>query len=142
MRAVPMFPSVKIPQMASSMHLHSKRLAQALLEHHRNCCWQVKREPEELTDDEVDGCCLTYLQIALKCGGPMPRFSGTYLDQITVWCHNQGWPSLASLVVDGTTRRPGEGYNDPPNVGLENWPTEVRQCITCRRYPAKLPPVL
>src|ERR1017187_6949878 len=109
-----------------------RRLGQALLDHHKTHCRNIDCAAEELTDSQVRDNCVTYLDISLRCGGPVPRFSGPFLDEIGRWCQGNHWPSLPSLVVNGKTGVPGPGYAKLHVVA--DWKKQVRRCIGFKGY--------
>lgn len=117
----------------------ARRLGQALLEHHKNHCRQLGIAPEEITEGDVRQNCLTYADICLRAGGPMPYFSGPYLDEIGRWCQLNLWPSLPSLVVNARTGVPGPGYARLHAGGIAEWEKEVRRCIAFTEYPDTMP---
>jgi hypothetical protein len=112
-------------------------ICQVLLAHHKRTCGHADFVADDIHADVVYSSCLTYLDVSKLAGGPMPTFMGPFLDEVTLWCQKRGYPSLASLVVNAKSRRPGPGYDQAPNLTLADWPNEVRRCIGFKRYPER-----
>ncbi len=120
----------------------ARKLGQGLLDHHKIHCRSINIPPEDISDSQVRQSCITYMELSLRIGGPMPRFSAIYLNEIARWCQKNQWPSLASIVVNEKTGVPGPGYSKLHAGGVPEWQKHVRRCIAFRGYPDTMPLIM
>jgi hypothetical protein len=113
------------------MSPEARKLAQALLDHHK----QVDRLQTEASAG-VDSCLVTYGDLCEKAGlSHLKPKVGRFLREVAQWCHDNGWPPLNSLAVNHETRKPGRGYDGAPGCSRGRWQDEVTACINFAGYP-------
>ena len=116
---------------------NSRRVAAALLAHHRAVCVQVA-DDTPLTDAVISRCTLTYEELRRSaCIGGIAQDMGRHLRKIAVWCEFRGFPPLHALVVRDSERNPGDGYMRCPGTSGD-WRSDARDCIVFRGYPKSL----
>jgi hypothetical protein len=109
----------------------AERLAQALLDHHRQVCRSKREETRG-----VDSCLIAYGDLCERAGLPeIKSTAGKFLREVAEWCHQNRWPPLNSLAVNHETRRPGRGYDRAPGCSLERWREDVARCVQFTGYP-------
>jgi hypothetical protein len=114
------------------MSPEAQKLAQALLEHHRNVC----RRLQKTTAPSIESCLIVYGDLCERAGlSHLKANVGKFLREVAQWCHDNGWPPLNALAVNHETRRPGRGYDRAPGCSRERWQDEVTACINFAGYP-------
>jgi hypothetical protein len=113
------------------MSPEAQKLAQALLEHHRNVCrFQMGASPN------VESCLIVYGDLCEQAGlSHLKPNVGKFLREVAQWCHDNGWPPLNALAVNHETRRPGRGYDHAPGCSRERWQDQVMACVSFAGYP-------
>jgi hypothetical protein len=113
------------------MSPEAQKLAQALLDHHRNVCRFHKT-----TDPSTESCLIVYGDLCEQSDlSHLKAIVGKVLREVAQWCHDNGWPPLNALAVNHDTGRPGRGYNSAPGCSRDRWEDEVRACINFAGYP-------
>ena len=123
------------------MSEESRAVADVLLAHHREVCRPVRIATEEISDDLVNECTLTYGTVCERAGMPdLKRIVGQFLEEVAAWCADNEWPPLNSLVVNAESLIPGGGYDGAGGLCAHHlWPQQVRECIKFREYPRAIP---
>lgn len=125
------------PQLSS----RARRLANALLEIHRELCRGRGFKPDDITDATVEERTITYKRLFQRVDGSFHRSNvGAPLAEIAVWCAHRDLPPLHSLVVTSSTGRPGHNYTGAAGeCSSREWSKHVRDCIACDHYPDSIP---
>jgi hypothetical protein len=113
------------------MSPEAKKLAQVLLDHHKQVC-RLQNKPSA----SIDSCLISYGDLCERAG--LPRLKpnvGKFLREVAQWCHDKNWPPLNALAVNHETHRPGRGYDGAPGCNQERWQDQVTACITFAGYP-------
>jgi hypothetical protein len=121
------------------MKVESRRLADVLLRRHRMICVALPRTtPSDVDDGDVRDSVLSYGDLCdwAGLGRNYAHPSGNFLVEIAECCHENGWPPLNALAVNGRTRYPGDGYGGAP--GCRDWDDDVRSVIACTSYPERV----
>jgi hypothetical protein len=119
----------------------ARALGQALLNHHRASCREVKIPAEKMDNAVVHSQCISYENLCERAHNPCtPRLAGKFLTEIAIWCcEEHDWPPIHALVVNRKSKIPGPGYETAPSGGFGQWEGQVRKCIAFRGYPDKMP---
>jgi len=113
------------------MSPEAEKLAQALLDHHKEVC-----RPQTEAGTCVDSCLVTYGDLCERAGlSHLKPKVGKFLREVALWCHDKNWPPLNALAVNHETRRPGRGYDGAPGCNQERWQDDVTACIRFADYP-------
>ena len=125
----------------TEMSEEARAVANVLLAHHREVCRPVKKAAEEISDDVVNECTLTYGIVCERAKMPdLTRIVGRFMEEIARWCSVEGWPPLNSLAVNSESWIPGGGYDGAGGICEQRlWPQQVRECIKFRGYPRAVP---
>ncbi|XXF78879.1 hypothetical protein P2318_03730 [Myxococcaceae bacterium GXIMD 01537] len=115
----------------------SRKLGQALLDHHRSV---TKLHPPG-SKLMVDNYVIAYGTLCARANVPLGILPiiGRYLLPIAEWCAYAPYPALNSLAVNEKTGIPGDGYDEAGGFMIIHWPAEVERCIRFTGYPAKIP---
>jgi hypothetical protein len=114
------------------MSPEARKLAQALLDHHKQVC-----RPQTEAGSCVDSCLVTYGDLCERAGLPHQKPNvGKFLREVAQWCLDNGWPPLNALAVNHNTGKPGHGYDGAPGCSLAQWEDEAMACIKFGTYPA------
>ena len=113
----------------------ARAICQALLDHHRLSC---------RTDDggarPAESCLITYGDLCRQAGVPaVVRKVGHFLQEVAVWCQENGYPPLNSMAVNQDSRMPGDNYEVAPGCSLLDWPAQAQACIAFTGYPDRVP---
>ena len=117
-------------------------LGDALLARHRQICAKfLDDDPSGVPQGLVEEAIIPYKKLLEVVRAPvsLAESIGTYLEEVAEWCDAQTprLPPINALAVNGLTRRPGVGYYTAPGA-TEKWELDVRDCISCKRYPLKM----
>lgn len=117
-----------------SMSPEAKKLAQALLDHHRKV-WR----PQSKASPSLESDLIAYGELCEQAGlSHLKPSVGKFLREIAQWCHDNGWPPLNALAVNHETCRPGHGYDGAPGCSLERWQDQAAACIRFADYPGRV----
>jgi len=106
-------------------------IVNSLLRHHAAVCRAHTARPPI-----IDRCVITYGDLCQDAGYPQVTQSvGRYLQEVAVYCQQQGWPPLNSLAVNQDSRIPGDNYDVAPGCSLIDWPSQAERCIEFDGYP-------
>lgn len=89
---------------------------------------EVARARAALTVAAMRNTLLTYKELGTAIGMSGVELRNTLprvLDELSKECNQAGEPSLAALVVNADTGKPGAGWSD----GVRPWHTEVRRAF-------------
>lgn len=111
------------------------KLGNVLLARHRRMCANDTR-PAEISDDFVESAVLNCMTAAHLIGARSYHSIGAYLKELAQWSHDRGLPPLNALVISERFGMAGHGYYTAP--GCKNWHVDVRRCIACKDYPARI----
>ena len=126
----------------TEMSEEARAVANVLLVHHREVCRPVRIAADEISDDLVDDCTLTYGTVCERAKMPnLNHIVGRFMGEIAQWCADNDWPPLNSLAVNAESWIPGVGYDGAGGICEQHlWPQQVRECIKFKRYPPAVPP--
>lgn len=111
------------------------KLGNVLLARHRRLCSEITHS-SEISDDFVESVVLSCMTVANLVGISNQRAVWTYLKELAQWSYDRGLPPLNALIITERWGMAGHGYYDAP--GCKNWHVDVRRCIACRDYPARI----
>lgn len=114
----------------------AQKLGNVLLTRHRRLCTKARRALAEIPDDFVEDVVISCMTAAHLIGATNPHSVGTYLRELAKWCYDKDLPPLNALVITERLGMAGHGYYKAP--GCRNWHVDVRRCIACRDYPARI----
>ena len=123
------------------MSEESCAVANVLLAHHRDVCRPVRTAAEDISDDLVNECTLTYRSVCERARmEDLTPIVGRFMEEVAQWCADRGWPPLNSLAVNAESWIPGVGYDGAGGICEQHlWPQQVRECIKFRKYPRAVP---
>jgi hypothetical protein len=82
---------------------------------------------------------IPYKQLCEKAGVPdLTRVVGDFLNELAIWCQQNGLPPLNSLAINGAELKPGPGYDKAAGCSEINWWNEVCDCVSSV-YPPTIP---
>jgi hypothetical protein len=121
----------------TEMSEEARAVANVLLARHRESCRSVRIAEDDISDDLVNDCTLTYGAVCERAKMPdLTRIVGRFMEEIAQWCGENGWPPLNSLAVNAENWMPGVGYDGAGGICEERlWPQQVRECIKFKKYP-------
>lgn len=124
----------------AEMSEESRAVANVLLGHHREVCRPVRITAEEISNDLVDECTLTYGIVCERAKMvDLTHIVGRFMGEIAQWCADNDWPPLNSLAVNAESSIPGVGYDGAGGICEQHlWPQQVRECIKFRKYPREV----
>jgi len=114
----------------------SVKLGNVLLARHRRLCLGVKFPPAEIPDDLVEHVVVNCITAAGLIGTTNYRSMGRYLKELAQWSYDRGLPPLNALIIKENIGMAERGFYELP--GCKNWHVDVRRCITCKEYPARI----